>query len=129
TDTLNLGGDLVHSGGSLVLKGGTSGTMTVNVAGDVVVTGGTLNLSDASTGIGVIHVAGDLSISDSGVLRKTGGASGTISFPSGEHYFTNSGTVQNAVHFTVTSGATLQLGTNIITGNGNFTLAAGGTLG
>ena len=62
-----------------------------------------------------------------GTITETSTGSGAMRFArSGLQTFTGGGTIQNTINFTVNSGATLAMGTAILTGGGTFTLSSGG---
>jgi hypothetical protein len=126
--TVNIAGNLVVNSGELGLTTTASSVNTVNVSGDVTIAGGTLTMS-AGTGISTLNVAGNFTHT-SGTITTTSSGTGTIVFnKSGTQTYTSGGTVSNLINFTVNSGATLNLGTNVITGGGAFTLSSGATLG
>jgi autotransporter-associated beta strand protein len=103
--TLNIGGNFVMSGGTFDLTSGT-GTPTINVSGNFNMSGGTLTKSGSGT--------------PSWVFNKAGSQTFTKS----------SGTISGAINFTVNSGSTLDMGTNVLDGSsGTFTLSSGATLG
>jgi hypothetical protein len=126
--TVNIAGNLVISSGELGLTTTASSVNTVNVSGNVTIAGGTLTMS-GGTGISTLNVGGNFSHT-SGSITETSGGSGTIVFNgSGTQSYTSGGTVSNSINFTVNSGATLNMGTNVISGDGAFTLSSGATLG
>lgn len=113
--------------GSLRLSGTSSPTLTIG--GSLQITGGTFDLS-SSNGTPNIEISGDLEITG-GTLTETGSGYGYIKFvKSGIQNFSKTGgTISRTVYFLVRDGSTLNMGTSIFTGSGNFTVAAGGTLG
>lgn len=124
TFTLDVGGDLIVNGGTLIFSTG-SGVPTVNVAGDVQLNGGTLQPA-ISTGLPILNVAGDWS--NNGGSFAPG--AGTVKF--------NNSTAAQAINGSATSqtfsnlivaksGQTLSVGGNTTTlaVNGNLGIAAG----
>lgn len=126
--TVGIGGNFIISGGNFYLSSG-AGTCTVNLSGNLLINGGILDLANSS-GAGTINVGGNVTVS-SGTLTEGGSTttSKIVFNKSGTQTFTSGGTISNIVNFEVASGSTTNLGTNIISGAGAFTLIAGGTLG
>lgn len=137
TSSINFAGNFTTVKGNLsILNTGTgslclAGTSNLNlaIAGNLIITGGTFDLS-SSSGTPIIELSGDLEITG-GTLTETGSSYGYIKFvKSGIQGFSKTGgTISNTVYFLVRDGSTLNMGTSIFTGSGNFTVLAGGTLG
>ena len=136
--TVNFGA-LTVTGGAFQLANSASFPVTMNVAGNVSIGGGTTDIHGSST----LNASGDVSVFNTGVL--TGG---TINFAkSGTQSLTVSASSAPTCAWNVNSTSTLNLltgvslgtsfivsgtlncGSNLLTGSGTFTLAAGGTLG
>jgi hypothetical protein len=137
TAAVQLSGALTTVNGNLTVLNTGSGSIrltgttlsTLNLGGNLGLSGGTLDMS-SSTASTRINLGGDLTLAGTGVLTESGtGTTNTIVFPPGTHAFSNNGSIQNTIHFVVNSGATLNMGQSAVTGFGNFTLEAGGTLG
>ena len=123
--TSAVAGNFTESGGTVRLAGGSARTVTAG--GDFTMSGGTLEMANG-TAIGTLNASGNFSHTG-GTIQESGTANGAIVFNgSGTQTYTSGGTVLNTINFTVNSGATLQMGTSVITGGGAFTLSAGGTL-
>jgi hypothetical protein len=152
TTALTIGGDLVIQGGTVLGKNAGNNTQPINVAGGYQQSGGTFTISDGAADNvnltvsgGFTKSAGTLTISTqaatdnlniAGNFSHTGGtitetSTGTANIVfngTGTQTHTSGGTVSNQINFSVSSGATLDMGTSVITGGGTFTLANGGTL-
>src|SRR6218665_3874891 len=133
TETLNIGGNYIQTGGEFYISGSGNNTWTVNLAGNFSMTGGVFDMNGA-TGTSILNVSGNFTHTG-GTITETGSStSSAIIFNSGiTQNYTSGGTVSNVVAFTVASPTTLQMGTGaspaIITGGGAFTIASGATLG
>ncbi|MFN8166569.1 MAG: T9SS type A sorting domain-containing protein [Bacteroidia bacterium] len=126
--TLNVGGDFTVSGGKLSLSNSSGATPSLTVNGNYYQTGGTISVVDGSGATGTFNLLGNFS--HTGGTLTVGGNSSTsaqmVFKKAGTQTFTaSSNTVSGNVDFAVNSGATLSLGTNIVTGR-NFTLNSGG---
>jgi hypothetical protein len=108
----------------------TTGTGTVTVHGNYALSAGTFNLSSVGA-IGTLNVGGNFAHTG-GTITETSSGSGAIVFNgSSPQVYTSGGTVANTINYTVNSGATLLMGTQLmgIGSIGTFTLSSGGTLG
>jgi hypothetical protein len=125
----NISGNLTVTNGasSVTLTGATALNMTI---------GGNLTLTTASTfdlGNGaaapIVNIGGNISIA-SGISFTYSGSGGSSSLnftKSGTQTFSNAGTMAaKVINYTVNNGSTLDLGTNVISGTGSFTVASGG---
>ena len=148
TTALSIGGDVIVASGILRIKD-NSGTLNVSVGGNIVISGGELQVSDNGTTYvrangGLSMTGGTLNMSLAGIndsltlkgnMSVTGGTitetstgSGIIAFNgSSEQQFTGGATIQNNINFVLISGATLKMGTGILTGQ-SFTMQSGGAL-
>lgn len=109
------------NGGRLVFS--STGSATVTVTGDVEILAGTLMFGSTSTGTGVLNVFGNLS--NNGIIDELSSSpqAGSINFVgAGTHLYTNTGAINNSINFSVASLSTLDLGTSVVSGSGNFTL-------
>ncbi|MDP4270257.1 MAG: T9SS type A sorting domain-containing protein [Bacteroidota bacterium] len=126
---LSIGGKYIQSGG--VLYGTQSAiNRVITVAGDFALSGGTLDLNTGS-GVDSLKVAGNFSHTG-GILTVSGTSvgSGVVFNGTVPQIYTSGGTVSNKVNYTVLSDAYLQMGAGaILSGNGNFSLLQGATLG
>lgn len=126
-----IGGNLTVSGGFFAPFGaGTANSSTLNISGNLSISGGAFDIYRPATNTGTINLAGDFSMSG-GTLTKGGAGTGNFNFSKSgtQTYSKSSGTISNAINFTVNSGSTLSLGTNVLDGStGNFTLSSGGGL-
>ena len=143
--TISISGNYVQTGGTF---GGTDislagenalGVPTINVSGNFSISSGTFDMTQntgtaAGNGICTLNLYGNFT-QTGGTITET--ATTTTTYGSGKIYFAKSGTqifsktagtISNTVHFTVNSGAILNMGTSYPTGSGNFTLASGGGL-
>ncbi|MDP2336773.1 MAG: choice-of-anchor L domain-containing protein, partial [Bacteroidota bacterium] len=124
TTTFSVGGNLIISGGTLVVDNNVGRSLTV--AGNVLISGGTLDMNRGA-GNGILYSAGNFTISG-GTLTRSGSGSGSVIFnKSGiQTYSKTAGTISNVINFTVNPGSTLDVGTSIIDGStGTFTLSPG----
>ena len=135
TTVIAIGGNLNVVGGSLGICSG-GGTATVNVGGSVTVSNGAaFNLisSSTSTAIVTMNVSNNIIVNNSaGLGRANSGTAIAIHFAkSGTQTFSSvSGGVNAAFDWTVDSGSTVDLGTNVIAGTGGtFTVSSGTTGG
>ncbi|MGE5313940.1 MAG: fibronectin type III domain-containing protein, partial [Acidobacteriota bacterium] len=129
--TVNVSGGFSLTGGAvltLTQSSNTGGDVTVNVAGNVSVgTTGQLLFTTGTTN-GIINAARDFAHT-SGTMTETSTGTGLIVFNGNRvQNYISGGTVTNIINYTVNSGTTLQLGTNVITGGGSFTLSNGATI-
>ena len=124
---ISVGDSLVVTGGLFALSTNNGDRLDIDVAGNVKISGGTLRLSaSSSTNIVTVvknfsHTAGTMDQSGSGRGRMVFGGTTPQLYASG-------GTVTGNVDYVVNSGATLVLGTSILTGAGAFTLQNSGTI-
>ncbi|MFY7883547.1 MAG: hypothetical protein ACOVOV_01740, partial [Dolichospermum sp.] len=76
-----------------------------------------------------LNLGGNLSIVTSGTFTYTGSGTGAVNFTkSGTQTLTNAGTMAGLINYNVNNGSTLDVGTNLISGTGTFTVASGGGL-
>jgi hypothetical protein len=143
TAVTNISGDLIISGGTFGLTDAGSssgdGTPDINISGNFNISGGTLDMSQytassAGKGIGEIYLTGNL-IQSGGTITETaanGSSSGYGNFyfnKSGSQTLSiSSGTMSNKINFTVNSTSSLDMGTSILSGAGDFTSLSGSTL-
>lgn len=141
--TYNLSGGILDVAGDFRSSGyfaftyeiGNSGTSVLNVHGSCFVDGGRFIMSRSPVeGSGLLNLSGDLTIDGGGVITEEseGAGFGSVVFNgSSRQMFRANGAVTNTIHFTVNEGSFLQMGTDPsqITGDGNFTLSSGSTLG
>jgi hypothetical protein len=131
SNTCTVAGNYSQSGANtaVFLASGTSRTLTV--AGSFSLTAGTLALSSGS-GIGTLNVAGSFTHS-AGTITETSSGSGNVNFNgtgSEQTYTSGSGTLIGLINFTVNTGAFLQMAAEATVVNGSaFTLSSGATLG
>ncbi|HZV69053.1 MAG TPA: autotransporter-associated beta strand repeat-containing protein [Saprospiraceae bacterium] len=109
-------------------------TSTLNVGGSINVSGGTLNVS-SGTGISTINVKGNFSHTG-GTIKETGSGSGIFVFNGiTTQTYTSGGTLSGTINYQVNTGSVLQMGTGTVPAiisngsNGTFTLQTGATLG
>jgi len=107
-----------------------AGTSMLNVTGSFTQNAGKIIMADgtdpSSLATGTISIGGDFTI-NGGNITETSAAilsSGNINFVTGSHTYTNAGTVEQNINFTVANSATLDLGASAITGAGALTLNA-----
>jgi hypothetical protein len=129
--TSNIVGNLTISGGFFAPFGsGTANSSILNISGNVSISGGTFDIYRPSANTGTINLAGDFSMSG-GTLTKGGTGAGNFNFSKSgtQTYVKSSGTISGAINFTVNSGSTLSMGTNVLDGStGTFSLSSGGGL-
>ena len=129
--TTTIAGNLTISGGFFAPFGAlTESSSTLNISGNLSISGGTFDIYRPAANTGTINMAGDFSMT-AGTLTKGGAGTGNFNFSkTGTQTYTKSGgTISNAINFTVNSGSTLSMGTNVLDGStGTFTLSSGGGL-
>ncbi|HTB84178.1 MAG TPA: Ig-like domain repeat protein [Candidatus Sulfotelmatobacter sp.] len=110
TEVVNIGGNVNITNGTVSLETGTNGSeiVTWNLSGDLNISGGTFTAADTSNRPLINFVK-------SGTQKIALSNGGTM-------------TSSNTLNWAVNSGSTLDLGANIITGTGSFTVNAGGGL-
>jgi len=137
--TINITGNFIQTGGSLVLTDGASsqgaGTPVMNVTGNFSISGGIFDMSqytgsNTNNGFGTLNMYGDFSFTGGAITEtSTGVGRGIINFmKSGTQSVTSGGTISNSVDFIVSTNSTLNLGTSVLTGTGNFSLVNNGGL-
>jgi hypothetical protein len=130
TVTLNLTGNLNMNGGVVNFTNANLEASTVNLNGNFNISGGTFNFALGNSGTTTINLSGDFT-QTGGTLTAAGtNSSGKIVFnKAGTQYYNySSGSFSGNVDYVVNSGSSLNMGTNIMTGD-DFTLNAGGELG
>ena len=129
--TTTIAGNLTISGGFFAPFGAlTESSSTLNISGNLSISGGTFDIYRPAANTGTINMAGDFSMT-AGTLTKGGAGTGNFNFSkTGTQTYTKSGgTISNAINFTVNSGSTLSMGTNILDGSTcTFTLSSGAGL-
>jgi len=128
---LTVNGDFtITSTGTGQLRLNSTSTYTINIGGNLSLSAGTLDLSSGA-GSTTINLEGNLSHA-AGTITESGTGTCSINFNgTAIQYYTSGGTVSNTINYTVNDGSTLYTGTNLV-GNGSsgtFTLASGATLG
>ncbi|MEK6405889.1 MAG: C25 family cysteine peptidase [Acidobacteriota bacterium] len=142
---------LATGGATRVFRFVSSQTITLNIGGDIIVSGGSLDLA-SSTGVVTANVGGNFN-QTGGTFTSSGSAVATVTFAGGSASVTfaqSGGTFTDTnIDFTVASGKTLILnndfpiatlrsltvsgtlncGTNSVTSAGAFTLSSGATMG
>ncbi|RTQ50272.1 T9SS type A sorting domain-containing protein [Hymenobacter gummosus] len=132
TRTVKVNGDFVLGSGRFELSNSSSsGEGVLNVDGKLRLDGGTLLLS-GGTAAGTLNLKGDLALNTGSDLRRevTGGTA-TVNFAGTQvQYFSRASgtTITGVVNFAVLSGAALDVGNQVIDGDGDFVLNAGATL-
>ncbi len=116
-----------QSGGTVVVKSAGTGTQTLTVTG-FSLTGGTFYMT--WSGSGTLNCGGDFSVSGAGIFTRSGTGTAAVNFNGSQpQSFTNSGSMQGTINYTVKSGSTLLMGIYPLTGLGSFTLSSGARLG
>jgi len=127
--TLDIGGDYIQTGGTMLLCFQSSRTGTMNVAGNYNQSGGNFYTVTGAGSTGTINMTGNWSHTGGTLSLNGGTGTTTINFKrSGTQTFTASGnTVSGNIDFKVSTGTTLNVATSVMTGR-SFTLPAGATL-
>ena len=141
--TFNISGNFNFSGGFCAFTDASNssgnGTPVMNVYGNFNFSGGTIEMSQFASntsgkGIGTMNLYGNYNqtggtLSESANTLAASGY-GKINFAKSgtQIFYRNSGTIINTIHFTVNSGSILDMGISYPTGNGTFTVVAGGAL-
>lgn len=148
-----VGGNLtIMSTGTSYLRLSTNTNYTLNIGGDLIVSGGSLNFSDTG-GTATVNITGSYNQAGGTVYANNGAIATTLNFKGANETFTQSGgtltttninfnvngaaslslsndlTIAGSRTLTVSSGGTLNTGAQTVSGAGTFTLASGGTLG
>ncbi len=133
---VNINGDIIQSGGEFSSNGtgNANTTITINHYGNIDITGGNFSISRGSqggTGTTTWNLHGNVSLANATTQNSnSGGAKFVFTQDGGSQTLTLSGVTYGEGGFPVEvdSGATLDIGTSILEGNGSFNLKAGGTL-
>lgn len=126
---LDVQGDFSSAGTfGLTYYGNTPGTL--NITGNCSITGVNFYMS-RGPGVGTMNVSGDFSHSAGPITEESMGNGSVVFNGTGIQTYTSGGTVTNTINFTVNAGAYLQMASanTQVTGDGSFTILAGGTLG
>lgn len=132
TRTLQVSGNFTLGSGRFELSNSSSsGPGVLKVDGAMQLNGGTLLLSGGAAS-GTVHLGGNLTLNDGSDLRRdvTGGIA-TVNFVGSQpQYFsrTSGAVITGMVDLAVASGSVLDVGTSIVTGDGDFGLPVGATL-
>ena len=133
---INAGRDFTVSSTNATANGiafNATGSTTINVTRDFSKSGASqIGMVLGTTGTGIVNLSGNFSITAGSITRNSTVSSGSaaINFNGASvRTFTNSGTISNAINFTISNGKTLNFGTSPVTGTGTFTLSGGGSLG
>ncbi len=130
--TLNIGGNLILSGGTLNLSSGT-GSPVINVAGYLMISNGILNMS-SSSGSSTINLSGNYTMTGGNLTETGSGAANSFNFAGTiPQIISLTGTqiISNTINFTVNSSAIVQFETSstVLGGSdGSFTAATTSTL-
>ncbi|MBI4645132.1 MAG: hypothetical protein HY738_00710, partial [Bacteroidia bacterium] len=131
--TMNVAGDFIMSGAIFYdyADGGNSTKTILNISGNVIITGGTLDFNKSTGGNSEINITGG---SANSTWSQTGGTIvlGNTNVKIGKTLTiidNNISGLASGRTFTVETGATLNCSVYAVKGSGNFTLAAGGTIG
>jgi hypothetical protein len=104
--------------------------MTIN--GDYTQTAGTVNPQNTLARELTLTLGGNFSLSSGASFTQVGGNGVTNAYlnftKAGTATFTNAGTMSGRLHYSVGATTTLDMGTSVALGAGNFTLNAGSTL-
>lgn len=124
--TVNVGGNYIQTGGVFYVCGTSSPvTLILNISGYFNLSSGTFYMN-GQTGTSTVNIGGDFTMSG-GTFTETNTGTSNFNFngSSIQVFSKTGGTVSNTINFTVNSGATLNMGTSILTGSGAFNLASG----
>ncbi len=136
--TLYVGGNFTMTGGTFRMTDATSATASgnpvLNISGNLSVSNATFDMSQytglsTSFGRGTVNLTGDLTVNTGSIITETSPTvgAGTINFnKSGIQQFIKSGNILNSIDYNIQNGSTVNAGTNIFTGLGNFVLNSGG---
>ena len=132
--TMTVGGDFIISGGAFAIKGAaiTGGDIKLAVNGNYEQSSGIFRPSrrvSSSTGTATLELKGNFTLSEGTFENSSAAGLGSVLFAkTGTQVYTKTGgTIASAINFTVNSGSTLSMGTNILDGStGTFTLSSGG---
>lgn len=133
--TINVTGNYLQTGGSLNMTDAASstgsGNPVMNVDGNFSISSGTFNMSqytgsNSNYGTGTLNLESDFSFTGGTITETaTNAGKGQINFQkTGIQSVTDGGAISNLIHFSVAASSTLNLGSAVLSGSGNFTLAA-----
>ncbi len=126
TATISVQNNFDFTGGSCAITQG-SGDVTLDVDGNFNhSSGGTLYLN--FDGEGTLRLAGNMNWSAGSITELSGGTSEIRFDGSTAQSISKNGPFSNNIDFIVEGGAVLDLGTEVLDGSGDFTLATNGTL-
>jgi xylan 1,4-beta-xylosidase len=134
--TVTINGDIIQSDGQFTSNGTSNAntTITINLDGNIDVTGGNFSVSRGSqggSGTTVWNLYGNVSLANATTQNSNStGARFVFANKGGSQTLTFDGVTFGGGGFPVEvdSGATLDMGTSVLQGNGGFTLKAGATL-
>lgn len=133
---VNISGDIIQSGGHFTSHGSNNaGTgITINQGGNIEITGGNFSVSRGSQGgdgTTLWKLQGNVSVTNATTQNSNpDGATFVFAKTGGSQLLSFSGVTFGSGGFPaeVDSGATLDIGTNVLQGDGKFSLKAGATL-
>ncbi|OGC09878.1 hypothetical protein A2V82_15865 [candidate division KSB1 bacterium RBG_16_48_16] len=133
--TVAIMGNIIQSGGQFSTNGTSNAntTITINHSGDINITGGNFSISRGSqggTGTTVWNFMGDSFRMSNATTQNSNPSGARFVFAKvGTQTLTlGSGNTLTALPIEVSSGATLDLGSSVITGSGMFAAGSGATL-
>jgi hypothetical protein len=127
TQAINVAGEYQQSGGSFTISDGAADNVNLNVSGGFTLSAGTLTISTQAA-TDNLNIAGNFSHTAGTITETSTGTANIVFNGTSVQTYTSGGTVTNQINFSVSTGATLDMGTSAITGGGTFTLNNGATL-
>jgi xylan 1,4-beta-xylosidase len=136
TAVVNINGDIIQSGGQFTSNGSSDANtnITINHYGNTAITGGFFSVSMGSqggSGTTLWNLHGNVSLTNATTQNSNpGGATFVFAKDAGSQLLSFSGVTFGSGGFPVEvdGGATLDIGTSILQGDGNFDMKAGATL-
>jgi xylan 1,4-beta-xylosidase len=136
TVVVNINGDIIQSGGQFTSSGSNHANtkITINHYGNIAITGGLFSVSMGSqggSGTTLWNLHGNASMTNATTLNSNpGGATFVFTKDEGSQLLSFSGVTFGIGGFPVEvdGGATLDIGTNSLQGDGSFDMKAGATL-
>jgi hypothetical protein len=131
TNTINISGSYVQTGGTLYLTASNNAIGTLNVAGDFSQSGGSFCSGLGNNNTASVNVVGSWNLSGGTFAVAGGGSAGTnivFNQPGIQNFNATGSIFTGNINYTVNSGTTLNLGSGILSGSGSFTLNSGAGL-
>ncbi|HNP55052.1 MAG TPA: hypothetical protein PKK69_10540, partial [Ferruginibacter sp.] len=137
TGNVNLAGRLntvagdftIASTGTGILRFSNARNYTLNITGDFNLQNGQIILMNNAGSTGILNISGDVSITGGNLNRGNGNGNVNFTGTTVQTFSKTSGTITNAIAFTVNNNAKVDFGNSVLDGStATFTAASGATL-